>query len=296
MRFHRRFALAVGISCLALFACSSDDAGEPAAVPSVDASSEEDAFTPSDDAGTTPDTDGGPDASDDAGSDDAGSDAGDGGIDDVTITDILGTLEGKCGEVRALLTSPSPALVTDHLVFVGGEVYERAALSSGGQTMYDTPNAGGSSEQSEVVSYEILHYCEGASLLKTETQIGYDTSKPGGITDILVQIDGKKVGVSVTRSYKPSNQTYTDAMVKDLLEKKLKGVNESSSRVLPADKWVKQVLHVFTANADATAAVERVYPTIASDLRADTIVLLTETKGGGFIYCNPDPPLGSECP
>lgn len=275
-----------------LFACTPDDAEDPTRS-SVDASSDVDTVTP-DAAGNHPDTDAG---ADDAGSNDAGAnDAGDGGIDDVTITDILGTLDGKCGEVRALLTSPSPALVTDHLVFVDGEVYERAALSAGGQTMYDTPNAGGSSEQSEVVSYEVLHYCEGASLLKTETQVTYDTSKPGAITDILVQIDGKKVGVSVTRSYKPSSQTYTDEMVKDLLEKKLKGVNESSSRVLPADKWVKQILHVFTANSDATAAVERVYPTIGSDLRADTIVLLTETKGGGFIYCNPDPPLGSECP
>jgi hypothetical protein len=146
------------------------------------------------------------------------------------------------------------------------------------------------------MSFEVLHYCEGASLLKTETQIQYDTTVPGAITDILVEIGGKKVGVSVTRAYRPSNQPFPDSDVKALLEKKLSGINQSSARVLPADKWVKQILHVFAATKDAADAVARVYPTIDAALRADTIVLVTKTTGGGFVYCNPDPPLGSECP
>ena len=48
--------------------------------------------------------------------------------------------------------------------------------------------------------------------------------------------------------------------------------------------------------SQATDAVKRVYPTIDAALRADTIVLVTQTTGGGFVYCNPDPALGSECP
>ncbi len=63
-----------------------------------------------------------------------------------------------------------------------------------------------------------------------------------------------------------------------------------------SDKWVKQILHVFSVNKAATDAIQRVYPTIDAALRADTIVLVTQTAGGGFVYCNPDPPLGSECP
>lgn len=227
--------------------------------------------------------------------DDAGTVSNDSGASggDVTITEILGTLSGPCGLVRSLLGSAESALVTDNLVFVAGEKYERSALSTGGQELYDTPNAGGSSSESEVMSYEVLHYCEGASLLKTETEISYQGD--GAITDILVEIGGQKVGVSVTRSWRPSNQPYTDADVKALLEKKLKGIKESSASVAPADKWVKQVLHVFTADKAATEAVERVFPTVGKDVRADTIVLVTETSGGGFVYCRPAPPLGSEC-
>lgn len=214
--------------------------------------------------------------------------------------DILGTLtSGACGIVKTELTGAAPSLENNLLVFVAGETYDRASLSPGGQRLYDTANAGGSSTESEVMSYEVLRYCEGATLLKTETEILYqppDDSGPNTITDLSVEIGGKKVGVSVTRAYKPPSQTLTDGDVKALLEKKLEGVNRSSERVLPADKWVKQILHVFSVNQAATDAIGRVWPTIDPAIRADTIVLVTETKGGGFVYCNPDPPLGNECP
>jgi hypothetical protein len=251
-------------------------------------------------AGTAPASPVDPSAEDpgDAGAADAAA-PHDAAADALDPNGILGTLSGACGVISALLGSPTSALEDNQLVFVAGETYDKASLSPGGQTLFDTPNAGGSSTESEVMSFEVLHYCEGATLLKTETEILYappDDAGPSTITDVLVSIGGQKVGVSVTRAYKPSNVTFTDADVKALLVKKLEGINRSSVRVLPADKWVKQILHVFTANKAATDAVGRVYPTIASDVRADTIVLVTETVGGGFVYCNPDPPLGSECP
>ena len=73
------------------------------------------------------------------------------------------------------------------------------------------------------------------------------------------------------------------------------GVNRSSQRVLPADKWVKQILHVLSVDQANTDAIARVWPTIDPAIRADTIVLVTQTTGGGFVYCHPTPPLGAEC-
>ncbi len=214
--------------------------------------------------------------------------------------DILGTLaSGSCGMLENQLALATPSLENNLLVFVAGETYDRASLSPGGQTLFDSTNAGGSSTESEVLSYEVLRFCEGAKLLKTETQIAYqppDDSGANTITDLSVEIAGKKVGVSVTRAYKPATQPLTDPELKALLEKKLEGVVRSSQRVLPADRWVKQILHVFSVDKAATDAVGRVWPTIAAAVRADTIVLVTQTKGGGFVYCNPDPPLGNECP
>lgn len=216
-----------------------------------------------------------------------------------TPDEILGTLTGSCGIVKTELTLTTPSLERNRLTFVAGEAYVRAGLSADGQRLYDTSNAGGSSGESEVMSFEVLRACEGATLLKTETEITYappDDSGPNTITDILVAIDGKNVGVSVTRAYRPKNQSFPDSDVKALIEKKLEGIQRSSVRVLPADRWVKQILHVFAATQDEADAVTRVVPTIDAAIRADTIVLLTQTTGGGFVYCNPDPPLGSECP
>jgi hypothetical protein len=253
-----------------------------------------------------PSADGGPSEEPDAGPDDPGLDAG---LKDSPSTDtatpaptgdILGTLaSGACGLVKSELSKATPSLENNLLVFVAGEAYDKASLSPGGQRMFDTANAGGSSTESETMSYEVLRYCEGATLLHTETEIAYqpvDDAAANSITDLEVEIAGKKVGVSVTRAYKPSSQTLSDADVQTLLEKKLVGINRSSQRVLPQDKWVKQILHVFSVNKAATDAIARTLPNIDPAIRADTIVLVTQTTGGGFIYCNPDPALGSECP
>ena len=52
-----------------------------------------------------------------------------------------------------------------------------ALLTAGGQEIIDDGNAGGSSLYSEVFAYEVLSRCEGAMLLKTETEVIYDDPK-----------------------------------------------------------------------------------------------------------------------
>ena len=59
---------------------------------------------------------------------------------------------------------------------------------------------------------------------------------------------------------------------------------------------MKQILHVLASTQASVEAIQRVLPTIAAALRSNTIVLITKTIGGGFVYCNPDPALGQECP
>jgi hypothetical protein len=276
---------------LIFIACSSEQAATsapgPAPTSTVDPGQNPSPVTPDDEDGAT---DGGTTTTNDSGSK---ADA------NVAPADILGTLTGSCGLVKTYLTTPTSTFVENALEFQAGEVYDKSTLSDDGDKMFDTANAGGSSVESEVMSLEVLRACEGAKLVKTETEILYsppDDAGPSSITDILVSINGTKIGVSVTRVYKPSNMTLGDAEAKTILVKKLEGINRSSVRVLPADKWAKQILHVFTANKAASDAVVRVLPTIDAALKADTIILLTQTKGGGFIYCNPDPALGSECP
>jgi hypothetical protein len=297
---------------LALSLTSCDDA---VTAPAVDASSDRGVDVPSVDSPSTDGsaddvarfdgavTDAAVDVVTDAARDatrafDALSDADDGGTWNGS-DEILGTLRGTCGTIRAMLHSPAPSLLRNDLAFVAGERYARDTLTPGGQRLYDTMNAGGSSTESEAMSYEVLHFCEGASLVATETEIRYqppDDTGANSITDLLVTIGGERVGVSVTRAYVPVPMMLTETSVRDLLTRKLVGINRSSMRVLPSDRWVKQILHVFAANATSADLVARVWATLDATTRADTIVVVTATVGGGFIYCNPDPALGSECP
>ncbi len=221
--------------------------------------------------------------------------ADDGGVDAAEDPqDILGTLSGSCGVLGPMLHATAPSLVDNGLTFVAGEHYAADTLSADGQKMYAQPNAGGTSVESEVMSLEVLHYCEDASLLATETQVRYSADAgSGSITDILVSIGGERYGVSVTRAYKPS-PGMTDDQVKELLETKLRGIQSSTARVDARDRWVKQILHVFVIGQAGVEGVKRVWPTIADADKVDTIVLVTATTGGGFIYCH-TPPLGSEC-
>jgi hypothetical protein len=211
----------------------------------------------------------------------------------------LGAVSGACGTLRGMIRNPAPSLVENAIGFMAGERYDRTLLSVGGRRLYDTPNAGGSSTESEVFSYEVLYRCEDAALVATETEVMYQPADDAGansITDLVVSIGGERVGVSVTRAYRPMPMVFTEANALSLLRDKLAGVNRSSMRVLPAQRWVKQILHVFAVDTAAAQAVARAWATIDAGTRADTIVLVTVTRGGGFIYCNPDPALGSECP
>jgi hypothetical protein len=275
-----------------LVACSSEQAATsapgPAPAGTVDPGADPSPVTPEDGDGAT-----------DGGTTSPPKDSGPTADANVTPADILGTMTGSCGHVKLYLTTTSSSLIQNGIEFVAGETYDKASLSDDGDRLFDTPNAGGSSTESETMSFEILRACDGAKLLKTETEITYsppDSSGPNSISDMLVEIGGKKIGVQVTRVYRPPGQTLTDEDAKTTLVKKLEGINRSTVRVLPADKWVKQILHVFTANKAGTDAVLRVLPTLDASLKADTIVVLTQSKGGGFLYCNPDPALGSECP
>lgn len=288
MRFSAVITL-VALGFVGLIACSAEQAATSSAAPApTDTVDPGEGPGPVDPGGETT-TDGGKPSKDSGSKTDA----------NVAPGDILGTLTGSCGLVKTYLTATTSTYVKNALEFKTGDVYDKSTLSDDGDIMFDTPNAGGSSVESEIMTFEVLRACEGAKLVKTETEILYsppDDAGPSSITDILVSIDNTKIGVSVTRVYKPSNQTLADKDVKDLLVKKLEGINRSSVRVLPADKWKKQILSIWTANKAATDAVDRVVPTLDASLKADTIILVTQAKGGGFIFCNPDPALGNECP
>lgn len=163
---------------------------------------------------------------------------------------------------------------------------EKMKLSSGATKMLNTPNAGGNSVWSEVLSYEILHANYSAVLRRTEMEIEYWPESK--ITDYSITVLGRHIGVSVTRAInfpdlaKKHKAVFTSEEASRLLTKKLYGIVASSSAVV--DKWEKQILHIWTTSPTAANMVMQEYPNVSEELRSNTVVLLTLAKNVDWIF------------
>lgn len=149
-------------------------------------------------------------------------------------------------------------------------------ISKGATKIMSEENAGGESELSECFSFEVLHKCLNAKLLKTEMEIKY-WSKHCKITDYSVKIDDIKIGVSVTRAMK-YNGLFNKHDAMKLLKKKLNGINESTNNVLTCDQWQRQILHIWATHNYIEDILRDAFKTLIvrePELVNDTIVLVT---------------------
>lgn len=199
----------------------------------------------------------------------------------------FGVISGSCGELDDELTSPAPAHFSNRIDF-GTDPFDaadEALLTEGGREILRDGNAGGSSLFSELFAYEVLHRCEGAELLKTETEIDY-VNPMGKLTDLLVSIDGLRIGVSVTRAVSfPRDAAYETAQAEALLQDKLQDVLESSANVAESDRWEKQILHVIAYGTSHGSALLDAYERLDASVRADTVLFVTISDGDDeFLY------------
>ncbi len=213
----------------------------------------------------------------------AGGGGGSGGGDPL---DGYGVLSGTCGEIDlADIVDDVPQYVDNGLDFSARPPFDDMFLSAGGMEIVADGNLGGSSLYSEVFAYEVLYRCEGAALLKTEGEIIYQSAM-GKKTDILVEIDGERVGVSVVRAMSfPEGAPYPVSQAFDVLEGKLADILLSSANVDPQDAWPKQILAVIAQSPDHADAIEQAWAMVDAATKADTIVYVTVTEGDDdFIY------------
>lgn len=271
---HPTFALLALLALLTpLAACSgAKDEGDDSALTTDDTQDSEDSGADDTNEDSEPDDTGDTDDSDDTQDTDTGEPS-------VEPLDGFGALSGDCGVLtEALLTDAAPGLYLNTLDF-GAESFDASLLSEGGQVIYEAGNLGGSSLLSEVFAYEVLYRCELATLLKTEGEIVY-TDTGGKKTDLLVEIDGLKLGVSVTRAYHyPPDDPYTLALATELLTKKLGDLPLSTANVAPEDAWVKQLLSILAYTPEHAALIEESWLTLDAELRGDAILIVTTTEG-----------------
>lgn len=214
--------------------------------------------------------------------------SGEGGSGGGVAADGYGDIEGTCGAIDLRdLEDPAPSYLENAIDLTGERpitMDDPSALTPGSQEMIADGNLGGSSVWSEVFAYEVLNRCDGAELVKTEGEIVYATE--GKKTDILLAIDGEKVGVSVVRAVGfPPEDPYTVDEARTVLEGKLDDILQSSANVAPEDAWVKQILAVVAYSDEHAQSMRDAYALLDDETRADTIVLVTVTHGDDdFIY------------
>lgn len=201
----------------------------------------------------------------------------------------FGTLAGMCDAiVEADLTGATPRIVRVDFDFAREykDPADRPLLTAGGQKLAATPNAGGSSGLSEIFAFEELGRCEHASLVKTETEIVYDTNSKK--TDMSVLLANHKIGVSVTRAFAfPLGTPYTLDAATMLITKKLTDIPLATASVSAADKWDKQFLAILAYDAQSADTMAQAWSMLDATIQGDTIVILTTTNGAdSFIYTN----------
>ena len=224
-----------------------------------------------------------------AGSVDAGPDAPEAGADadagpDVPL-DGMGDISGQCGVLDdAEWTSSEPFAFRNSIDF-GTEGLVESELSPGGAEILADGNLNEGSLLSEIVAFEALYRCELAELIKSEGEIDY-IDPDGKKTDILMWIDGYKVGVSVTRAYHyPPSEPYTVPEATTLLNNKLSDIPLSAANAMPQDAWERSMLHVVAYDDGYADSIETAWAAMDDNIRGDTILIVTVSNGeDAFIY------------
>jgi len=159
-----------------------------------------------------------------------------------------------------------------------------ALVTEAGERILGT-QGGGSGVFAAAFSYDVLNRLEGAAFLKSGVEIDY-ADPAGKRTGYLILIGGTKLGVMVVRAAPfPAGTVYTEAMAQAMLTQKLQDIQLSSANVASADRWAKQVLHVFADSQDTALALLSALDSIDAGVKANTVVYITRTDGAdSFIY------------
>jgi hypothetical protein len=209
----------------------------------------------------------------------------DSGNPEVFPRDGFGALSGDCDVLDTELTDAAPGLFSGNLDLPSGPP-EASALTEGGAEILADGNLGGNSIWSEILAFEVLSRCEAATLLKSEGEIAY--TGEGKRTDMLVELDGGKIGVSVVRAFRyPPGTPYELADATETLNKKLADIQESSALVAEEDAWGKQILGVIAYDETAADSVRAAFEGLEASVKADTLVWVTTTDGDdAWVYTN----------
>ena len=168
--------------------------------------------------------------------------------------------------------------------FTQTRTFKSMKLTKEASCIQYTPNAGGSSVESETLSFEILKKLYNARLRFTEEEVAYFPFG-GSKTDYVAVLFDSVIGVSVTRAFKFNNEPFSfdDAFV--LLSKKLKGIIQSTKNTMV--RWEKQILHVWVLDEQAAFSLLTAWDHLDASLKSNTVLLITLASRSRELFTNP---------
>jgi len=187
---------------------------------------------------------------------------------------------------NAIVTPNDAPLFLHHSVHFH-RPFAAVSLSGGADAMMKSPNAGGSSDISESLSFEVLYRLFGAKLLQTEMAVEYDYEHSPRI-DYSATVLGRRVGVSVTRAI-DHHSGVTLAEAYRLLYKKLYGLAMSRTYVVESSSWDVSILHVWCRDSDSLVWLQRMFNRMVvrhRQLLSNTILFVSLSSAAPFIYSN----------
>jgi hypothetical protein len=118
----------------------------------------------------------------------------------------------------------------------------------------------------------------------TETEILYDID--GKKADLLVELDGRKIGVSVVRFVKfPFGTPYTLADATPLVQRKIEDLRLATSQVSAADLWTEQMVVAIAWDAQHAAVAMEAWNALDASVRGETMMIVAVSNGDDmFIY------------
>jgi hypothetical protein len=186
-----------------------------------------------------------------------------------------GDITGDCG---GLDLDAGPVLLRS-VLDLGPDPWDPDRLSEGAQEVIEDDNLGGSSIESEALSYDMLYRCELAALVKTESEILY-VDDGGKKTDLLVQLDGTGVGVSVTRAFHwPPESDWPQEEADAQLIDKLSDIGLSAANAHPDDAWERSFLSIIAYDEIHEAQIAAAWEAVDGAILADTVVWIIRTDG-----------------
>jgi hypothetical protein len=166
--------------------------------------------------------------------------------------------------------------------------FDKLQLTDSIKVFLNVNNAGGSSEISEIVSMYYMQKRYGATHFIPEMSVQYDTESK--ICDYLMNINGYKIGVSVTRAIlypfeRPINETFTTS----LLYRKMTGILLAKRSVAPEHAFHHSMIHIWCRSQSDIDMIKTSYQKIIDQDYYDLykgIYIFCSLCVTDFIYTN----------